>query len=405
MKHKLLSIGLGMTLGFSAQAWSANINENLFIGGYTSFEYELQFEEKGKSDPMGSFDADLFDLVIAYQASDRVRVAADLTWEHGAASEDGLGNVAVEYAYPEFLVNNNLKIRAGKMFTAFGIYNEIHTAKPAFLSVKEPLSTNKPHKFGSGDGIPFFPRWQTGFAFLGDFDVGDHTLSYNLQVSNGDAAVKVGDEFELISLYDKDVDLAKALNGRLVFTTENENAFAVSFYWDNMVIVTGEDGEDLEDVSQIANSIDDGTAIGNLTRSSVSAHSTGFIGPLGYEVEFIYGILDGQHPAELEDSEGEGTGEFVLDRFERKRYGSSAMLYYPMGMTFTPYVRHEFLEPDMDVENDLAHAVSLGLNTRLDANLFLKTEYRVTRAEEDNDRFKKGNNEFSEFAAAIALGF
>src|SRR6185503_9424416 len=46
----------------------------------------------------------------------------------------------------------------------FSLYNEIHTAKPLFLSVKEPVSTNKIEKMGST--IRFYPRWGAGLAVL-----------------------------------------------------------------------------------------------------------------------------------------------------------------------------------------------------------------------------------------------
>lgn len=124
------------------------IGRYLTINGYSSFEYEKLLGDEGKGDPNGSFDADLFDLVLNITPTDRLRIASDITFEHGAASEDNRGNVAVEYAFGEYTVMNALRFRASKMFTPFGIYNEIHTAKPAFLTVKEPLSTNKNHKFG-----------------------------------------------------------------------------------------------------------------------------------------------------------------------------------------------------------------------------------------------------------------
>ena len=118
---------------------SAQVSDMFHLNGYSSFEFEKQLGDKGKGDPNGSFDADLFDLVFNFTPVPRLRVSSDLTWEHGAASEDGRGNVAVEYAFAEVTAKDWLKLRAGKMFTAFGIYNEIHTAKPAFLTVKEPL--------------------------------------------------------------------------------------------------------------------------------------------------------------------------------------------------------------------------------------------------------------------------
>jgi hypothetical protein len=145
-------------------AAAAQISDIVHVNGYSSFEFEKQLGDKGKGDPNASFDADLFDLVLNFTPVPRLRVAADLTWEHGPATEDGRGNVAAEYAFAEFAAKDWLKLRAGKMFTAYGIYNEIHTAKPVFLTVKEPLSTNKNDKFGSE--LRFYPRWQTGLAVL-----------------------------------------------------------------------------------------------------------------------------------------------------------------------------------------------------------------------------------------------
>ena len=40
-------------------------------------------------------------------------------------------------------MSDAVKLRAGKMFTPFGIYNEIHTAKPSIIILKEPNPTNK----------------------------------------------------------------------------------------------------------------------------------------------------------------------------------------------------------------------------------------------------------------------
>ena len=142
-----------------AEAPLVGNGDSFRVDGYSSFEFEKMFGDEGRGDPNGSFDADLFDLVLNWRGSDRLRVAADVTWEHGPATEDGRGNVAVEYAFAEYSFADWARVRAGKMFTPFGIYNEIHTAKPAYLSVKEPLSTNKPDKFGMPQRM--YPRWET----------------------------------------------------------------------------------------------------------------------------------------------------------------------------------------------------------------------------------------------------
>ena len=90
---------LAVASGARAQVW-----DKLRINGYGSLEYEKQITDasKGKGDKNGSFDADGFDLVFNFTPTDRFRVAADLTWEHGPATEEFRGNVAVEYAFAEY---------------------------------------------------------------------------------------------------------------------------------------------------------------------------------------------------------------------------------------------------------------------------------------------------------------
>jgi hypothetical protein len=92
-------------------------SETFTLNGYSSFEFEKRLTDQGRGDPNGSFDADLLDLVVNFKPDSRLRVAADLTWEHGAATEDGRGNVAVEYGLVEYAFHDWLRLRAGKMFT------------------------------------------------------------------------------------------------------------------------------------------------------------------------------------------------------------------------------------------------------------------------------------------------
>ncbi len=154
--------------------------DNISFNGYLSFEYERHIDgdkTNGDGDAVGDANGS--------QATDKLRVATDLTWEHGSATEDGRGNVAMEYAFAEYTLGQHTKVRAGKMFTNFGIYNEIHTAKPATLSVKEPQSTNKNDKLGSA--IRFYPRWLNGLAVIGHYQLPTSSWDYVLQLSNGES--------------------------------------------------------------------------------------------------------------------------------------------------------------------------------------------------------------------------
>jgi hypothetical protein len=159
--------------------------DRITINGYTNFEFEKMIDKEGAGDKHGSFDADQFNLVFNIHAADRVRVAADLSWEHGAATEEPRGNVALEYGFVEYTISNLFKLRAGKMLTPFGVYNEIHTAKPAFLTVKEPPSLNKTERIIKGT-FRYYPRWGAGLALHGDGVAGGKNFNYDLLVANGE---------------------------------------------------------------------------------------------------------------------------------------------------------------------------------------------------------------------------
>jgi hypothetical protein len=334
--------------------------ETFRINGYSSFEFEKQLGDEGKGDPNGSFDADLFDLVFNIFATDRLRIAADLTWEHGAATEDGRGNVAVEYAFGEYLLKDWLKVRAGKMFTPFGIYNEIHTAKPAFLTVKEPLSTNKNNKFGSD--MRFYPRWATGMAALGNFQVSNINADYILLVSNGDQ--------EMTNPFEEDNNKQKSIAGRLRFNPLNNLNLGVSLYTDKLTELDtlGEDTGDR--TSQISYG-------GQAEYTFMHA---------GLELEYVAGSLDMTEPDEKLSS-----------------YAYTAMVYYIINDFLTPYIRYEFLDPNSDLDDDEANQFIYGLNFKISEHLFLKGEINSVSSKMLNQRFN--GVDYSEFKAAIAIGF
>jgi hypothetical protein len=118
MKSVYLFLMSLLPLSLNAQ-WS----DKLTINGYASMEFEskLQGPSSSNADQFNSFDADGFDLVMNFKPSDKFRFAVDATWEHGAATEDGRGNVGIEYAFSEYSVSDAFKFRFGKQFTAFGI--------------------------------------------------------------------------------------------------------------------------------------------------------------------------------------------------------------------------------------------------------------------------------------------
>lgn len=362
MKQTLLLV-FGVTMLGGMAFGQTQLGDRVRINGYSSFEYEYQLNEDtiggGKGDPNGSFDADLFDIVLNVQVSDNLRMSADVTWEHGSATEEGFGNVAVEYAFPEYTVTDALKFRAGKMFVPFGIYNEIHTAKPAFLAVKEPLSTNKPEKFG-GDQR-FYPRWTTGVSVLGNLNIGDIGLDYHVHVGNGYQ--------EETNPYEEDNNTQKALAGRLRVEPLENMKLGFSYYSDAL------------------NAYDTlGQLMGNRTLlTSYGAHLEYQYKGFGVEFEWVTGTIKPHGADALEKT------------------GLEGMLYYTFKERYTPFVRLESLDPNADISNDEATLLSFGGNIKIDESFFFKLQYNTTTSGDNNVRFNGVG--YQEIQAAIVLGF
>ncbi len=317
------------------------------FNGYTSLEFEKRLGGTGNADPEGSFDADLFDLVINARPVERVRATADFTWEHGPASEDGRGNVALEYGFVEYTVSNSLRIRAGKMFTPYGVFNEIHTAKPVFLSVKEAASTNKPERIVAAER--FFPRWSTGIAAVGSTFAGDWSLDYNLMVANG--------EQDETNPYEQDNNSAKAITGRLRLESDTMR-LGVSMYYDD----PGEMG---------------------ITRLSPGGHFFWRRGGFELNAELVAGIFE--HPDGPDNTQ---LGGFIQPAFRAGKW--------------VPYLRLDWVDPNIDVADDEGMSVLVGLNVEIASAFHLKAELERVSGR-DNSSLSGGH--YQQFRSAIVLGF
>ena len=338
---------------------SAQFRNKVRLNGYSSFVAEYAFQDNGLGDPNASFDADLIDLVFNVQATNRLRFNTDITWEHGADTQDKRGNVVLQYAFPEYTVNDWLKVRVGKMFVPFGIYNEIRNAKPAFFTVEEPFSTNKNEEFGSA--MRFYPRWASGIAVIGNGEIRDLKLDYNVQISNGEQAL--GNPFEV------DDNLQKALATRVRIRPLTNLRIGVSGYadWLTELDSTGKD-------------------------SGGRTHLLSYGGQLEYELqnagvelEFIGGSIDRS------------------DAPPTNRMAYTLMMYYTIGKRFIPYARIGYLDPSMATDLDEATMISVGLNIELDHNFYLKLQYNNISSEPNNMQFF--GKDLDQIQASIAVGF
>jgi hypothetical protein len=357
LRRRRRCLALLVAWSISAVPVGAIDSDRISLNGYSSFEIERQVEDEGEGlgDPNGSFDADLFDLVLNIQVDDRIRVAADVTWEHGAASEDGRGNVALEYGFVEYVFDDALKVRFGKMFTPFGIFNEIHTAKPAFLSVKEAASTNKAERIVDGS-YRFFPRWGTGVGIRGGLFFGEGYLDYDLLIANGDQ-----DE---TNPYEEDNNQAKSWTARLRYEVSDRLRVGTSFYYDKL----------------------SGPTFDHLVSE-------------GLQVEYDTGTLRILAEAVL--------GSMDLDAGSAiKQLGWFIQPSYRMDSGLTPYTRLEFVDPDRDADDDRGFSLVIGMNYETSGGLTFKVEENYFKGGNESGGLRNlPGRDYSEIKAAVVLGF
>ncbi len=340
----------------STSADAQDIFDRIRINGYTSFEFEKQLEKKGQGngDPNGSFDADGFDLVLNIHASERVRAALDLALEHGVATEDARGNVAMEYGFVEYTFSDMFKLRLGKMFTPFGVFNEIHTAKPAFLSVKEAPSLNKNDRIVAG-GFRFYPRWGTGIALHGDGVIGKKNFGYDLLVANG--------EQENTNPFEVDDNGFKSITLRVRFEPTASLRVGYSAYVDKF-----------------------------------SDEKLGRLVSNGVEFEWSRGRLRLQ-------------GELALGALRPKgarainQLGFYLQPSYHFGNGFTPYLRLDLLDLNTRTRDEDGTSFVAGVNYELAKQCNVKLENNYFRGGRATNLASFPGRDYNELKAAFVLGF
>ena len=353
---------------FAMLAWAAPAGAQLLdsdkvhLNGYSNFEYEYSPNRAGRGDNNGSFDAQEFDLVFNIVPSDRLRLSTDLRWEHGISYEDGRGNLTISHGFAEYTLADAFRLRAGKMLIPFGIYNEIHTAKPAIFLYREPWSIAKPDKLG----FPrrFFARAGTGVEALGNASLGSMEADYSLLVSNGESNKTANNQFE------NDDNSNKSVTARVRVKPVQPLTLGASFYNDQL--------DEFDPVT--------GKDTGRRTRQqTVGALAQFAPGSFLVEGEWIRGRL--KPSTNLTQT---GTG-----------YYTSAS--YLIAERVRPYFFYQSLDPNGDVADDRATVWGPGINTRIDGAMFLKLE--VLRFTSGANNSKMRGNPYTEIGAAIAVAF
>lgn len=110
------------------------------VGGYGEMHYTRLDGEGGASD-VREMDFHRFILFLNHEFDERTRFASELEVEHAYVKDtgggDAPGEVALEYAYVERDLRDDLSLRAGMVLVPVGIINETHEP-PTFYGVERP---------------------------------------------------------------------------------------------------------------------------------------------------------------------------------------------------------------------------------------------------------------------------
>ena len=104
------------------------------ISGYMDFHFNQPIDQG-----VGVIDFHRFVVILSHRFSDRVRFVGELELEHAVieGGEEG-GELELEQAYIDFLVQPALNFRAGMMLVPVGIINERHEP-PVYHGVERPF--------------------------------------------------------------------------------------------------------------------------------------------------------------------------------------------------------------------------------------------------------------------------
>lgn len=101
-----------------------SLSQGLSIGGYGEGHYSSYINDKG--DKTDTADFGRLILYVGYKFTDRIILNTEIEYEHAKTGEGEDGEVAVEMASLDFLLDEKINLRAGLMLVPVGLTNELH---------------------------------------------------------------------------------------------------------------------------------------------------------------------------------------------------------------------------------------------------------------------------------------
>lgn len=172
------SVTLGLLLLLTTLCLSpASAQSRLNLYGYFATRYEKVFAEPRlvngeivRQDAPGEWSNPFLNVMLQHQLGEKFQVFVNL---NGAGS----GDVEVRNFWGEYAMAPFLRVRLGRMYRKFGLYNELLDAVPTYYGIEPPELFDRDHLIVS--------RTST-LMIYGTIDVGTGLLNYSLTTDNGE---------------------------------------------------------------------------------------------------------------------------------------------------------------------------------------------------------------------------
>lgn len=167
----------------------ANLTDDTSIYGYMAWRVEKVWDEPSRdgegntsfADTPREMDIPSFNIMVQSKLNEKAKFFINL--DGGGGDEVSVRNVWGEYA-----INDAFKIRLGKMYRRFGLYNEQLDAVPTYIGIEPPELFDKDHLILSRE---------TNVMIHGLFPVGDGEISYSVSTDNGEGGATEEDNIPL----------------------------------------------------------------------------------------------------------------------------------------------------------------------------------------------------------------
>ncbi|NQV38753.1 MAG: hypothetical protein HQ509_12210 [Candidatus Marinimicrobia bacterium] len=331
---------------------------------YGYFDLEFEVNNKDRAGKIWTFDQHHLNIINIFSLDQNFRLFTEMEWEHGISIEAdgaGSGKIYLAQGWLEYKKSNALRFQMGKILVPFGKYGLTYDATPTFLSTFLPNSVYGNHENSVGYKDRLFAKWLTGVQVAGLIPLGDWATEYFFYITNGRGPKPS----------EKDTNPNKGLGGRIIVRTPiDDMIFGFSYYSD---------------------------ADGNSHNTIQTSFGTDFeftVANLTFEAEGVY--KNGQN---IDTTTIQPIDDYLTG------YGYYFQTSYTIKDRWTPFVRIDQYDPDINGKVQHDETTTVGINVSITPRIYFKSEFQFSRDADhllhDNDT----NKAYQSFISSIAVAF